>query len=263
MKVDEYITLTGNTKLGEDTKSKELRKFFDEVVQKSKPKITTLEKYNKYPFFFNDWMSAMRYAKTAFENMPTMHENEDWMEYSRKRVLNKDQTFNDVWLSQKVAYLVEQHRTVGLYAIMQAWTRDDDRPEKCACVLHPGAHRWCANLVMGDSDANILVWDSHNFIDSDVLTFEEYVGLFPEDKDRNFGVLENRSQIECNVQEDRPGMWEFFDEMVEIYKTHDLVIESKTDQEPKDLKLIGILGLSPTTLEYETEHALFKLVPKA
>lgn len=263
MKCDEYITLRRDTKLGEDVKSKELKNFFDEVVEKSKPKIITLEKFNKYPFFFNEWMAATRYAKTAFENMSKVHENPDWLKYCKERELNKDDKFNNVWLSQKVAYLIEQHRTVGLYAIMQAWTRDDDRPEKCSCVLHPGAHRWCANLILKDFDAKVLIWDSHDLVDSDVLTFEEFVGIFPEDKDRNFGILENRSQIECNVQEDRPGMWEFFDEMVEIYKTHDLVIESKIEREPKDLELIGILGLSPTTLEFETEHALFKLVPKA
>lgn len=231
--------------------------WFNELTHK--PKLITVGEYMNYPMHFSDTLSTERLTGVALNYWGRVPKS-----FYAEAIKNKnyecmfdDMIFSEIFSSTKVSWLCEEHRTVGLYAIMQGYVTDQKK-----ILLHPGAHRFHATYILEDWDAKILVWDNVDFVDKPVLSFEEFLELFPKDKYWDLAILTNNSQIEVNVEEERDDIWDHCYKVLELFETHDLKITSKKDTPLSTLDKRGVLALSPTTKEFETKEAVFTLIHK-
>jgi len=244
-------------KLVEEQTPEKVVTWFNQLSHK--PKIITLGEYMNYPMHFNDIKSTEGLGETALKYWGKMPKSVWESAIKNKNYLFEYDgiSFAQIFSSTKVSWLCEEHRTVGLYAIMQGYVSD-----KKSIVLHPGSHRFHATFILEDWDAKILVWDNVDLINKPTLSFDEFLELFPKDKYWDLAILSNNNQIEVNVEEQRQDIWDHCYKVLELFDTHNLEIINKTDTPLTSLEKKGVMALSPTTKEFETKEAIFKLTPK-
>lgn len=246
--------------------------WFTKISENHKPKLITIRDYldltRKERVHFNDIEMCTNYALQVLQRYKFYN--------SESRDLENPKT-NRWFHSNKVSWMIDQKNTIGLYSPMQACIRPDSGKK---IKLHPGVHRFCANYATNSLDEKIVFWDAMGDSDSDVLSFDEWVNLWPIEKCRDYGICD--TMIEVNVEEERKDMWNFafnltnmmgetpphfigscsddISHLLSENTNSKFVIESKVDREITKHDLLPLLSINPSVTEIKTKSIDVKII---
>ena len=188
----------------------ELKKEFDEVCQVSQPKIITLgEAKNKYNFIPSRFFQT---TETGYWSCHMLkHIDIEPVTAKTFGVLGGEQPHVHMFQAIKLMYLIHCFNTVGFYSLPQAILKDTG-----VWKVHPGTVRVKVSIHTETYDQKFIFWDKDNLIDSPVMSFDEWWGVF-KDVPRRMWTEKLENILELHVEEDRDDYYEWNESVPSMY----------------------------------------------
>ena len=183
------------------------------------------------------------------------------------------QEHNWIFHKIKVQWLINQYRTVGLYSPIQARfkkipTEKLHKQSGTRIFVHPGMSRVHALRHVRAFDSPVIVWDPHEYIDKEHITFDQWYDMFADLEQGIFGTNIQGHCLEMHVNEDRKDMYDTVKEIkLNMYKHKKPLLIGKCDDSiehlfRRDNVKEGVVIETQDTLTYEDLRIFLDLFPE-